>query len=153
MASECHWQNWINGVTHQSCGRSSRSLRRVPKHLSDLAHCAAEERWIVFSSKGEQYVIVPRPWRRSWRLLSVPSPKRQRRCTAKSVSATRRFLEVYSSAVLFWFSCQSWWEGGVQPCFGGQAFVSLELFFSPLCHHLNVLTASERREIARTQRK
>lgn len=143
------WNKWC----HQSCGRSSRSLRRVPKHLSDLAHCAAEERWIVFSSKGEQYVIVPRPWWRSCRLLSVPSPKRQRRCTAKSVSATQRFLEVYGSAVLFWFSCQSRWEGGVHPSFGGEAFVSPELPPPHLCHHLSVLTASKRREIARTQRK
>lgn len=94
MASKCHWQNWINGVTHQSCGCSRRSLRCVPKHFSDLAHCAAEERWIVFSSMGEQYVIVPLLWRRSCRLLSVPSPKRRRRCTTKSLSANQRFLEV-----------------------------------------------------------
>lgn len=90
---ECHWQNWINGVTHQCCGLSRRSLRCVPKHLSDLAHCAVEERWIVFSSMGEQYVIVPLLWWRSCRLLSVPSPKRlRRRCTAKSLSANQRFL-------------------------------------------------------------
>lgn len=95
MASECHWQKWTNGVTHQYSGLSRRSLRRVPVHLYDLVHCAAEERWIVFSSMGEQYVIVPLLWQRSCRLLSVPSPKRlRRRCTAKSRPANHRFLEV-----------------------------------------------------------
>lgn len=86
-------KTWINGVTHQRCGL--RSLRHVAKDLSDSAHCAVEQRWIVFSGMGEQYVIVPLLWRRSCRLLSVPSPKSlRRRCTAKSPSANQRFLEV-----------------------------------------------------------
>lgn len=88
-------KKWTNGVTSKFCGPSRRSLRRVPAHLYDLVHCAAEERWIVFSSMGEQYVIVSLLCQRSCRLLSVPSPKRlRRRCTAKSLPANYLFLEV-----------------------------------------------------------
>lgn len=56
---EGHRQNWISGVIQQSCGCSTCSCRCVPKHPSDLAHCAGEGWWIVCSSMGEQYVIVP----------------------------------------------------------------------------------------------
>lgn len=44
---------------HQGWGLRRRSSLCVAKQPSDLAYCAAEERWIAFSSMGEQSHIVP----------------------------------------------------------------------------------------------
>lgn len=103
-----HRQNRINCVIQQSCGCSRCSCWCVPKHPSDSGHCAGEAWWIVSSSMGEQYVIVPPQGWKSCRFLSVPSPKQQKTWTAEHLCDNLPPLEIL---LQFSFIGHSWWAG------------------------------------------